>query len=109
MSKKPTKTIKWKSGPPPFVGWWNASTRQTQISWRWWNGSHWSVPCCPADKEVGSFAEIPSKALRRCIEWNDRWPEGARVPRIDPRPINGALKKMKVGQWYSLKQLRAIK
>ncbi len=72
----------WHKGPPPYVGWWNASDCHNHNSWRWWNGKYWSwayfpdeTPHCPPEK---SLCFIPN-------EWTDYWPENARVPRIDPR------------------------
>lgn len=32
----------WRSGPPPCVGWWNASTRRDPQVRRYWNGKRWS-------------------------------------------------------------------
>lgn len=72
----------WHSGPPPHVGWWNASALRYDTLWRWWNGSTWSVVLrhdsstqeisyCPKDQTAG-------------IMWNDYWPADARVPRLAP-------------------------
>jgi hypothetical protein len=33
-----TKQI-WHKGPPPHVGWWNASLFRESGIWRWWNAS----------------------------------------------------------------------
>jgi len=79
---------KWHSGPPPHVGWWNASYydgHNRNMSWRWWNGEYWSHLVFPFDSIVmvgissGEFDDYQDK-----IQWTDYWPENARVPRIDP-------------------------
>lgn len=75
----------WHSGPPPFCGWWNASTSRDLTSWRWWNGRNWSVGAYPSD----SAEYAARQALRESdrlyeIEWADYYPKNARVPRIDP-------------------------
>ena len=78
----------WHSGPPPHIGWWNASYyngHNRNMSWRWWNGEYWSHLVFPFDSIVmvgissGEFDDYQDK-----IEWSDYWPENARVPRIDP-------------------------
>lgn len=79
----------WYNGPPPHVGWWNASFSRSKEAWRWWNGKGWSVPAYEDQPllEVKEKARIPSlipKSGKR-IEWSDYWPENARVPRIDPK------------------------
>lgn len=76
----------WHSGPPPHVGWWNASySRRTDV-WRWWNGEAWSISVfdgCPALEAAARATE--HGIYQHEIEWTDYWPENARVPRIDPR------------------------
>ena len=81
-------TVKWLSGPPPFVGWWNASSGRNPVIWRWWNGKHWScgVNCTTIDAEQAEFeARYPASDRPEVYEWTWRWPKNARVPRIDPR------------------------
>lgn len=75
----------WHSGPPPHVGWWQASIKKRHLSWRWWNGEFWSVSVQPTDspKEAATSAKVRSINSDR-IEWTDYWPENARVPRINP-------------------------
>lgn len=75
----------WHKGPPPHVGWWNASRIGATDCWRWWDGSHWSVVAVPddPDDEVAWSAATPTE--HGSILWTDYWPENARVPRIDPR------------------------
>ena len=78
-------------GPPPFPGWWNARVKPFRDldRWGWWDGARWSVfsaeelsakDAAKRAKEVG--ADNGSAAH---VEWSDYWPDGARVPRVDPR------------------------
>jgi len=80
-----TKRV-WKKGPPPHVGWWNASKCENLIAWRWWNGSYWSEFALDhATPEVAAaIAVFRSNVRPALIEWTDYWPENARVPRIKP-------------------------
>lgn len=75
----------WHSGPPPHIGWWNASRKRLSISWRWWNGESWSVACAPDTPidRVIHMATLPG-SLAGPVEWTYYWPENARVPRIVP-------------------------
>lgn len=74
----------WRGGPPPHVGWWNASRTKCVLAWRWWNGQEWS--------SVAYEGQSPATARRRAnvshgtkyISWTDYWPENSRVPRLDP-------------------------
>jgi len=80
MSKR-----KWNSGKPPFRGWWNASYFKDFNVWRWWNGQSWSgaaFPGFPVDL-VEKRSKIADPFQGR-IKWTTHWPEGARVPRINP-------------------------
>lgn len=74
----------WHKGPPPHIGWWNASTYRSDRTWRWWDGSLWSRSAAPGKsaKEAARLARNPSPVSG--IEWTDYWPENARVPRIAP-------------------------
>lgn len=76
---------KWHKGPPPHIGWWNASAWRFGNIWRWWDGEKWSRSVRnDAEAVVASVtASIPSS--QEDIEWTDYWPKNARVPRIDPR------------------------
>jgi len=78
----------WHSGPPPHVGWWNASMVLDPVLWSWWDGERWSLCVC----DFNSAEAVNKRALRPLpdeyrhrMRWTDYWPEGARVPRIDPR------------------------
>lgn len=75
----------WHKGPPPHVGWWNASNYEASGTWRWWDGLEWST---------GVHANMPlSIAVRHAVvhtvatevKWNDSYPAHARIPRYDPR------------------------
>lgn len=79
-----TDKRKWHKGPPPHIGWWNASVNRDGGIWRWWTGRRWSLPAssrCSA-KEAAGEARLPATASG--IQWTDYWPEDARVPRIAP-------------------------
>ena len=79
---------KWHSGPPPHVGWWNASHydgHNRNMSWRWWNGEYWSRLAFPFDSMVSiGISSGAADQHQNKIEWTDYWPENARVPRINP-------------------------
>ena len=75
----------WNSGPPPHVGWWNASMREDNELWRWWDGKQWSRWA----KKVFSAEDAAKQASRRApyqdaIEWTYYWPKRARVFRVNP-------------------------
>lgn len=74
----------WHKGPPPHVGWWNASNLKNMFAWRWWDGSRWSAPAwaTTSNTSIQSVANTP--AVAKDVEWTHYWPEGARVPRINP-------------------------
>lgn len=75
----------WRDGPPPHIGWWNASLIKDVDAWRWWNGVGWSEACFPeyGAKEAALNAKEIMPYLGE-IFWTDYWPENARVPRINP-------------------------
>lgn len=78
--------MEWHSGPPPHVGWWNASAGRDPDVWRWWDGAQWSIPMYPDDLAdlAGAAALIPEAPHFAALEWRHYYPEGARVPRINP-------------------------
>lgn len=80
------KDFEWHSGPPPHVGWWNASINRDETAWRWWNGRHWSMPAFVGDsaKDVAERAKYKNMAGHPPIEWTHRYPKNAIVPRYDP-------------------------
>lgn len=75
---------KWHKGPPPHVGWWNASASNNEDIWRWWDGKRWSqgvfdtVSC----EVAASYASQPTAI--QGIKWTDYYPKNARVPRLNP-------------------------
>lgn len=73
----------WHKGPPPHVGWWNASNNRIEDEWRWWNGFRWSWFAREYHnaKMAAESASVHSEIIT-LIEWTDYWPENARVPRI---------------------------
>ena len=76
----------WHKGPPPHVGWWNASAFQDPYVWRWWNGSEWSGAAWAfMEAERAASATNIKQSEEKTIEWTDYWPKNARVPRVDPR------------------------
>lgn len=76
---------KWNSGPPPHVGWWNASTRENPDMWRWWDGKQWSFPAFPFELDIDAARFSTQKSdFQSEIKWTDYYPENARVPRINP-------------------------
>ena len=81
-----TKRV-WKKGPPPHVGWWNASFRRDIDAWRWWNGAQWSRTMNDIDNPAFAKMRAATPAdmqYQGHIEWTHHWPEGARVARINP-------------------------
>jgi hypothetical protein len=76
---------KWHRGPPPHVGWWNASLLQDPICWRWWNGGAWSIDVeTTFSTEMLEYYASHVTTQTHLVEWTDYWPENARVPRVDP-------------------------
>jgi len=76
--------LKWNPGPPPHVGWWNASTIRKDDVWRWWNGSEWSRHRYSVPFGANDEASKPSGLTSAAIEWRWYWHPHARVPRINP-------------------------
>lgn len=83
----------WNRNPPPFPGWWNAhfnpSDKDSLLLWRWWSGKSWSFSLQPIDHIGDNLNRIilskpAPKWEQERMRWNDRWPDGARVPRMIP-------------------------
>ncbi len=77
-------TRQWHSGPPPHVGWWQASVRRRPSSWRWWDGTGWSLSAehtCSAS-QAGHLARDPNPSGP--VQWTHYYPLDARVPRVAP-------------------------
>lgn len=75
----------WRSGPPPHVGWWNASADKGKYMWRWWNGEYWSLGIHKDSgaRDVANAAKTRT-SLDCTIYWTTYWPDNARVPRVNP-------------------------
>lgn len=82
----------WRDGPPPHIGWWNASVNRGKHVWRWWNGKAWGLPTsCWASRGCIQAYDAEQRAKRQAdIQWNDYWPENARVPRMRPEDFETA-------------------
>jgi hypothetical protein len=76
----------WHKGPPPFVGWWNASSMKICSLWSWWNGESWSAGVMDDMDETyaATCAVAPNERNTSEIFWSDYYPEDARVPRVNP-------------------------
>lgn len=77
MSKR-----KWLSGPPPSVGWWNASDSQAHFVWRWWNGHCWSTRAHEGNNQhEAALAARIADWDQVSITYTTYWPKNARVAR----------------------------
>lgn len=78
----------WNEGPPPFPGWWNAHFNPSDANafdlWRWWDGKRWSMAYRCNGSMNSDVEPERSFKLHNAIKWTDRWPDGARVPRMIP-------------------------
>lgn len=76
----------WHEGPPPHIGWWNASRYKSEVNWKWWDGQCWSQSATPhyTLSQVKDAAGYPDSADQSDLEWTSYWPEDARVPRMKP-------------------------
>jgi hypothetical protein len=86
MESTASKRI-WHSGPPPHIGWWNASLWGDHDLWRWWDGQRWSWGVNSSDP-INVVRLQASKRLGYDVKWSDYYPENARVPRVDPRSVD---------------------
>ena len=84
MTESTEKKRVWHSGPPPHVGWWQASVGDYEDAWRWWNGVHWSSSSYPWEEASYASRKATVRTKSRYINWNDYYPKNARVPRIKP-------------------------
>ena len=85
VGPKPRAGSKWRTGKPLHAGWWLTRLGYSKAAWRWWDGARWSLPSSSSNSAVDAaavaqFASSTSFAMAWCMDW----PEGARVPRIDP-------------------------
>lgn len=86
-----TNNLDWNDGPPPFIGWWQASAAMDAEEWRWWDGVVWSCTAT-ADMETSEVLEsanVPNMDVG--VQWTWYWPENARVPRQFPEGFGGWL------------------
>lgn len=82
--KATTDDREWHSGPPPYVGWWNAGTGRHPELWRWWDGARWSQHVhADHDAEEAGLLAMGATADTG-IQWTYYWPENARVARAHP-------------------------
>lgn len=79
------------SGPPPHIGWWNASFEgKDRNAWRWWDGRGWSLAAFPdhtpeeAHRATRWRSKVAAEENGSLILWSDYWPEDARVERMKP-------------------------
>ena len=77
---------KWRSGPPPSMGWWPCRLKGEGFSrfLRWWNGKWWSLGVSKkhSAESAASIARTPTHYTTRQIQWSDRpaeWPERSRT------------------------------
>lgn len=77
----------WHSGPPPWIGWVNASVSKLPSLWRWHHGNgRYSAPVY-AYRDADTAGEIAKMKdiTNRCVLWTDYWPEDGRVTREQAR------------------------
>lgn len=81
----------WHKGPPPHIGWWNAMRADSQDApldtryWRWWDGENWSFGAFTDSSASAAYVSATASLKKNGgIFWTDYYPEGARVPRVDP-------------------------
>lgn len=75
----------WHKGPPPHIGWWNASAFEFEHIWRWWDGQAWSRNVNPSQPLSFAVSQASVHSAATEVKWNDSYPAHARVPRYDPR------------------------
>lgn len=111
MESTKTKRV-WRGGPPPHIGWWNASVNLGGNVWRWWDGARWSVPYSP-NTSLWAVAVAPRRPsghnTTRYVQWTDYWPENARVPRMRPEDFEPGTPwvSRKTGDLWILKENQA--
>ena len=74
----------WHSGPPPYVGWWNASNTKNLGAWRWWNGEAWSWLEYDCSSDLATIGQTVNATSSTSFKWTYYWPENARVARAHP-------------------------
>lgn len=72
----------WRTGAPPCVGWWNASSHRDHAIRRHWNGFRWSGPARIGDSDANTNgARKHAGFIAYPIEWRGL---------IKPRQDSGA-------------------
>ena len=84
MTTPITPDRKWHKGPPPHIGWWNASSIGYHEIWRWWDGKRWSQPASDHHLAEKAAYKAQRQTSNAGIEWTHYYPANARVPRVDP-------------------------
>lgn len=67
---------RWRSGPPPSIGWWPASFHKDPWLIRWWDGKCWSYGI--ESSQTAGAAATQARLKRSAgdtarIFWTDRW------------------------------------
>ena len=75
---------KWRIGPPPHAGWWKTRKGMAGAEWRWWDGIAWSWPVASNAGDAAIAKAMRPWGDAAAIVWCWDWPDGARVPRINP-------------------------
>ena len=70
-----SEECEWRSGPPPEIGWWPASTERQPHRLRFWNGRHWSSYATSSAnaRTAGEYGSRMSSDDQDRIKWTDRW------------------------------------
>lgn len=80
----------WHNCPPPFIGWWWTTVNNQWQSWRWWDGTAWSLGITEKEEEKVSIDTVSWRAFHPTehdtsrIWWSWVWPSNARVGRLLP-------------------------
>ena len=72
---------KWHKGPPPGIGWYNASRVRDEEIWRWRGNGWWSAPVDSNEPAKNAAKRAKLRDHFGDIEWTTYWPKGARVER----------------------------
>lgn len=85
VGPKPRAGSKWRTGKPLHAGWWLTRLGYSRAEWRWWDGKRWSAASSRANNAVSAAAMAQfASSTDFAMTWCTDWPEGARVPRINP-------------------------
>jgi hypothetical protein len=80
-----TTKLKWRSGPPPSIGWWPASFARVTGVYRWWDGRRWSDGAnahTPAYRAAQAARRPARPESQKYIVWLPRpahWPERSKT------------------------------